>query len=185
MKGTRASSRYAKALLDLAVEQNSIDAVKNDMNYVISMCEGSHDLTVLLKSPIIKTHQKIAALEAIFKGGVSELTFKYIEIITAKGRESMLENIAHSYLRLYRAHKNIVKAEVKSAVALDDTLRAKVRDLVAKQGAGEIELSETVDTSLIGGFVVTIDDQQIDASVISQLNKMKQSFSDTSYVAEL
>ena len=58
MKGTRASSRYAKALLDLAVEQNSIDAVKNDMNYVISMCEGSHDLTVLLKSPIIKTHQK-------------------------------------------------------------------------------------------------------------------------------
>jgi F-type H+-transporting ATPase subunit delta len=185
MKGTRASSRYAKALLDLAKEQNLIDAVKNDMEYVISMCEGSHDLKVLLKSPIIKTHQKIAALEAIFKGGVSELTFKYIDIITSNKRESLLENIAHSYLALYRKHNNIVKADVKSAVVLDDTLRAKVKELVAKQGAGEIELHETVDTDLIGGFVLTIEDQQIDASVQSQLNKLKQEFSNNAYVAEL
>lgn len=185
MKGTRAASRYAKALLDLAIEQGSVDACKNDMDYVISMCEGSRDLDLLLKSPIIKANQKLDALSAVLKEGVSELTFKYIEIITAKGRESMLEDIAHSYLKLYRAHKNIVKAEVKSAVALDDTLRAKVRELVAKQGAGEIELSETVEADLIGGFVITIDDQQIDASVISQLNKMKQKFSDNSYVAEL
>lgn len=185
MKGTRASSRYAKALLDLAIEQGSVDVCKNDMDYVISMCEGSRDLVLLLKSPIIKAHQKLDALAAVLKGGVSELTFRFIEIITAKGRESLLESIAHSYLRLYRQHKNIVKAEVKSAVALDDTLRAKVRGLVAKQGGGEIELSETVDADLIGGFVVTIDDQQIDASVIYQLNKMKQQFSDNSYVAEL
>ena len=171
--------------MDLAVEQNSIDAVKNDMNYVISMCEGSNDLTVLLKSPIIKTHQKIAALEAIFKGGVYELTFKYIDIITSNKRESLLENIAHSYLALYRKHNNIVKADVKSAVVLDDTLRAKVKELVAKQGAGEIELHETVDTDLIGGFVLTIEDQQIYASVQSQLNKLKQEFSNNAYVAEL
>lgn len=184
MKGTRASLRYAKALLDLAIEQGSVDTCKNDVDYVIAMCEGSRDLDLLLKSPIIKAHQKLAALNAILKDGVSELTFKYIEIITAKGRESLLEDIAHSFLRLYRQHKNIVKAEVKSAVALDDSLRAKVRELIAKQGAGEIELNETVDADLIGGFVLTIDDQQIDASVQSQLNKMKQQFSDNSYVAD-
>ena len=185
MKGTRASSRYAKALLDLAIEQGSVDACKNDMDYVISMCEGSRDLDLLLKSPIIKAPQKLDALAAVLKEGVSELTFKYIDIITSNKRESLLENIAHSYLALYRKHNNIVKADVKSAVVLDDTLRAKVKELVAKQGAGEIELHETVDTDLIGGFVLTIEDQQIDASVQSQLNKLKQEFSNNAYVAEL
>jgi F-type H+-transporting ATPase subunit delta len=185
MKGTRAASRYAKSLLGLAVEQGSLEAIKQDMDLIVNVCQSSRDLVVLLKSPLVKSDKKLSILNEIFAGKISGLTFRFIEIITNNRRESILLVIATSFQQQYREHKKILKAVVTTAVGIDDNLRSKVLDLLKKQADGEVELVEKVNKDLIGGFVLTYNDNQVDASVSAQLAKLRQSFSENAYISEV
>ena len=184
MKGTRAASRYAKSILTLSLEQGTLESVKQDMDFINEICDSSDELVLLLKSPVIKSDKKMAILNEIFAGKISELTYKFIEIITNKKREGLLHDIAWCFQNQYREHKKILKAVVKTATGIDDTLRAKVLELVKSTNGSEVELVEEVDKDIIGGFVITIDDKQIDASVKSQLNKLRHTFSENAYIAD-
>ena len=83
MKATRLSSRYAKSLLSLVITQNSLETTLTDMNHIVSMCSKNKDLSLLLKSPIVKTDKKTSILSEIFSGVISGLTMDFIHIITS------------------------------------------------------------------------------------------------------
>lgn len=174
MKGSLAAKRYAKSLLSLALEQGTIDAVRADMLLVRQGVSDSHDLKSLLTSPIIKSEKKIAILSEIFKGKISELSEKFIALVTTKGREALLPAIANAYEEAYREHKNISTVEVTSAIALSDEQKKKILALAAKQGVENAEVIEKVDPALIGGFVMRMGDRQIDASISNRINTLKQ-----------
>ena len=173
MKGTKVATRYAAALLDLANENTKVEQVSGDMNYLLSANADSADFQLLLNSPIISADKKIAIFAELFDQ-FEDVTKSFIKMVTENGREQLLVEIASVYGELVRKQKGIVPVTITSAVALD----AKTKDaIVAKvQGAvkGTLEVKEEIDTDLMGGFVVRMEDKRIDASVASQLNKLKQ-----------
>ena len=184
MKGSRAAVRYAKALKDLALEQGALEKVRDDMKLITSVCENSHDLVVLLNSPIIKTDKKQAILTEVFKGKLSKLTELFISVLAAKRRESYLEAIAIEFVKQFKEHKKILSAVVTTASGLDEDLRKKVLQVVQGSGHSEIELVEKINEKLIGGFTLQVGDKRVDASIAKQIRKLSQSFNENPYIKE-
>ena|SRR6218665_1587130 len=169
-----AATRYAKSLMDLAVESNQLDAVRKDMKAIEEVCNSSHDFERFLKSPVIKTDKKQQVLKSIFEGKISPLSLSFLNLIAAKHRESYIREIAAAFNEQYKANKNIFTAVVTSANGLDAASREKVMELLRSQLKGEVELVEKVNPATIGGFILKIGDRQIDRSVSRQLSNLKK-----------
>lgn len=184
MRETRVSHRYAKSLLDLALEKGQLEQVREDMQLVFNTVSQSHDFVVLLKSPVIKTDKKQAIIKAIFGGKIGVISSQFIDIITRKRREAELEAIAESFLNQYRKHKQILTAVITSAVGLDDALRNRVLELVRQESNSEIELIEKIDPAIMGGFLLRVGDKQIDATVLRQVRKLERNFSENPFIKE-
>jgi F-type H+-transporting ATPase subunit delta len=184
MKQPRVASRYAKSILTLAIEKDCLAATLADMELVLRIGKESADLRYLLASPIVKADKKQAVLKAIFDGKLGELSNAFIQLLTAKRRETLLLEIADAFIAQYRTFKNIRTAEVRSAVKLDEGVR---KEILAKitQDANSVELTEIIDPELIGGFVVRVGDLQIDTSVANSIRDLKKIFKSNSYIAEV
>lgn len=168
------ASRYAKSLLDLAVEKGQLEVVYSDMLQVQSICLESNELTLFLNSPIINSEKKVSTLKLIFEGKLSAMTSGFISLITAKHRENIIPQIASSFIELYKNYKNILTAVVTSAKGLDATTKQNVLELVKTQLKGEVELVEKINSDIIGGFILKIGDKQLDKSVSRQLANLKK-----------
>jgi F-type H+-transporting ATPase subunit delta len=178
--------RYARSLMDLAIERGQVDAVYADMGLVADTTVASRDLRVLLNSPVVKADKKSAVLDRMFAGKVGEETQRFIAILVRKGREGMLPQVAAAVQQLYKQQKGIVTAEVVSAVPLDDSTRQQVRALAAARHPGKtVELDERVDASLIGGISIRIGDEQYDGSVSRRLSDLRREFSKNPYIPEI
>tara|TARA_B000000557_G_scaffold195659_1_gene160990 strand:- start:35 stop:616 length:582 start_codon:yes stop_codon:yes gene_type:complete len=177
MKDLKVSNRYAKALLELAVETNNLENCYSDMNTILTACQESKEFYLLLKSPIIKTDKKIIIIEEVFSNKLSELTNGFIKIITSKKREAILDSVAKSFISLYKEKKNIISAKLVTATEIDNETREEVLDFIKKKGHKNVDLQEKIDKSIIGGAIINIGNKQIDASVSNKINEMKQNFS--------
>ena len=184
MAGTRVANRYAKSLLTLAIEQGELEVAYSDMQTSAASCNGSKELSSFLKSPIIKADKKLSILKELFGKTLSKLSIEFINIITKKKREVHLEAIAEEFVKQYRKHKKILSAVITSARGIDDVVRAKVLEVVKSEKQSEVELVEKVDDSLIGGFVLTIGDKQVDASIARRLQRLEMSFSENPYIKD-
>jgi len=102
MVTSKITNRYAKSLLDLAIEKKQLNDCYNDLINVEKVCSESSDFTMMLKSPIVNTSKKLTILNSIFKKRISKLTFSFIEIITKKKREPLLHAISKNFLELYK-----------------------------------------------------------------------------------
>jgi F-type H+-transporting ATPase subunit delta len=139
----------------------------------------------MLKSPVIKHDKKLAILEAIFKKKVNALTMAFIEILTRKNREPLLPEIANEFHNAYNNYKGIGKARVTTTVAMDAKTRQQFENIVKQlSNRKEVELEEKVDKDLIGGFILNVEDKQIDASIKNNLKKLKLKFSENPYIKE-
>ncbi len=173
MKKATVSIRYAQALFDLAVENNTVEAVSRDMGYLTKVSEENRDFQLLLSSPIIKTEKKVAVLKEIF-GDFQPVSSGFIALIAKNGREAILPEIAKAYLELVKKANNITSITIATATKLDDAVKKQILDKVKVGVKGELEVTEEIDPSLIGGFVVRMGDIRIDASVASKLGQLKQ-----------
>ena len=170
------ATRYAKSLIDLAVENKSLEETKKDMEFFSQTLRANHELQAVLANPIVAHGKKIKILEAIFGGKVSKATDSFFKIMINKSRSAILYPASKEFINQYNIIKHIVRAYVTSATPLSDDNKKKiVAELEAATGGG-IELHTKVDTSLIGGFVLTVGDRQVDASISSSLNRLKQDF---------
>ncbi len=181
---TRVSIRFAKALLDLAIEQKKKSAVFADITLILKAIEDSKELSNLLKSPVIKADKKQSITSEIFGSKISEMTAKFIEIVISKGRESLLADICKSYISLHKSSENITSALVTSAVKLDEQAKKKIAALL-KVDVAKLEIEEKIDPSVVGGFVVKVGDKQIDTTVKSKLLNIKHEFSANLYESKL
>ena len=168
------ASRYAKSLLDLAVEKGQFEAVYTDILLVKSICDHSPDFINFLNSPIIKVDKKVSTLKAIFDGKVNSMTSGFLTIVANKRRESVIPQMATSFIEQYKTNKHILTAVITSARGLDSTTKQQALALVKSQLNGEIELVEKIDANVIGGFILKIGDKQLDKSVARQLSNLKK-----------
>jgi F-type H+-transporting ATPase subunit delta len=104
------------------------------------------------------------------------LVSSFIDIITQKKREAIILDIALAFSEQYNAHKNITSAKVSTAITLDKELKSKIMAIVKTASKGEVEIEEEVNKDLIGGLIIKIDDQQVDSSIHSKLQKLKREF---------
>ena len=180
----RIASRYAKSLMDLAVEQGKLEVVFQDVN-AFAEATKNRDLALLLKSPIVKSDKKEKVLDAIFSDKIDALTNSFLHIIIRKGRESQLAEIAQEFINQYREKKGISIVNVVSAEPIsEDTLSSIRKKLVdSKLTRGNIEFKTAIDKSLIGGFVISFEDKLYDASIKHQLDELRKEFSSKEYQA--
>ncbi len=176
MKGTRAAIRYAKALLDLAKEQNIADAINADMTLVGSTIVANNDLKLLLESPIVKIENKATALKEIF-ANTNAVTTELINVLVQNKRITLLSAIAKEYNALFDHENGIQKAYVTTAVALTEAMNTQVLDKVKELTGKQAVIENTIDESILGGFVLRVGDIQYNASIANNFNKLKRTFS--------
>jgi F-type H+-transporting ATPase subunit delta len=177
------ASRYAKSLIDLSVENKQLEETRNDMKLVKQVCDENHDFVVLLNSPIVKTDKKLEVLNAIFSGKISNLSLSFLNLLSKKRRESYIPEIAIAYDEQFKNKKNITTAVITTANGLDSNLKSRVLEIVKQSaGAGEVELVEKVDAEILGGFVLSISDKQLDQSVKRKLNDLRKNLLSNKYI---
>lgn len=185
MQNPRLASRYAKSLLDIAQEQNSLEAVKGDMELLQQICAGNQDLVLMLKSPVVKADKKAAVLHAILDGKVQTVTMAFVSLLINKGREFYLPEIAATFATQYKVLKNIQSVQLTTAVAIDESLKNSIKEKVAASIDGQIELNTNIDADLIGGFTLEIGDKLFDASIRRDLVDIKNQFTKNLFVAKV
>lgn len=184
MSNIRLSSRYAKSLISLAAERGETDVLLKDMLYIAGSVRATKDLQIMLASPIISGDKKLKVLLSVFTE-LNKTTQLFIELIVSKGRESDLGEIAQSFVQQVKAARNIFDVELISAVPADDALRAEVSAVAKKMCGGDVEITEKVDSDLIGGFILRVNGMEYNASVLDKLKKAKKDFSKNPFVPAL
>lgn len=176
MSEIQVASRYAKSIIDLAVEQNVLEEVKNDIELFVSTCRANPALQAILKNPIISLDKKASILKGIFGDKLNKMILSFFKIVIRKGRSEILYATGKEFLNQYNVLKNIVQARVTSASALSAENIKEIEEVVKEATKGEVYLTTEVDPDLIGGFILKVGDKQFDASLSSKLNKLKKEF---------
>lgn len=174
MASSRIASRYSKSLIALATESGVLDDVKSDMDSIAAICADSRELVSLLKNPIVTSDDKKAILGKVFKDA-NATTQNFIAFLVDKKREAELPMVAQQFIAEYDEMKGIAKATVISAVELSketlDKVRSYITGILGKEG---IELTNTIDPSIIGGLIIKHDDKLIDMSVSKELREIRK-----------
>ena len=178
MSDSRAATRYAKAVLDFAMEQKAADKVEKDMKDIIATIAESNELKQVLSSPVVKSEIKKASLKAIFKDG-GQITMGLLETLMANKRLDLLNEVALKYIAQYEQRKGEDVAYVTSAVPLTKALEDKILAQVASLTGKKVTLENKVDEALVGGFVLRVGDLQYDASIASKLKSLKREFTNS------
>lgn len=186
MPNPRLAHRYAKSLVDLAIEKNQLEAIYADMKYLQTACKSSKEFVSLLQSPIIGADKKNKILEAVCSGKVSELTNQFNKLLVSKGREFELPEIVNAVIEQYNKINGIHKVKLTTAVPVSDELKHSITKKAATEGGlGKVELETKVDESLIGGFVLEFNNNLVDASIARDLRDIKAQFSKNVYVKNI
>lgn len=173
MTGTRAAVRYAKATLSLAKDQNVANVVNDDMKVIRQTIAGNKELETFLQSPVIKSDVKKASLKEIFSS-IHAVTAGLIDMLVDNKRVMLLEATAEKYIIQYDALMGKQVAKVTTAVPLTAELEAKILDKVKALTGNEATIENTVDESILGGFILRVGDLQYNASVASKLQNLKR-----------
>lgn len=186
MLNPRLAGRYAKSLIDLAIEKNQLEAVYNDVLLLQSACRSSRDLVVLLKSPVVTPDKKDAVLDALTKGKVSEITTAFNHLLVKKGREFYLPEILTAFIAQYKQHKGIHTIKLTTALPVSDELKQQIVQKIQEQTPlKNIELKSEVAEDIIGGFKLEIGDTLVDASIAYDLNKIKGQFLNNDFIYKI
>ncbi len=178
MKISRASKRYAGALLELASELKKVDEVAADMKFIRQSVIHSHELELFLASPVIDRSKKRSVVKAVFEGRIDKMTMDFLYLLIEKGREVLIAGIAVEFGALLDEKMGIVNAALKSPFEIDEKSQRKVVSVLETITGKKVRVSFSLDKRLIGGFLAQIGDTVYDGSVRRQLELLKRQLSD-------
>jgi F-type H+-transporting ATPase subunit delta len=173
---SRAAIRYAKAILETAVSNGKASQVNEDMKSIIAAVESSADLKEFLTSPIIISEVKMKALSEVF-GSVQADTKSLFRLLQENKRFEILEAIASQYITQFDEMNGVEVANVTTAFPITADLEAKILAKAATISTKKLTIQNTIDPSIIGGFILRIGDKQYNASVSNRLQELKREFS--------
>jgi F-type H+-transporting ATPase subunit delta len=173
MNDSKISVRYSRALFQSALEKKILDEVNQDMILIAEICK-TPETKEFLNSPIIVPSKKTEIFHKIFGGHVQEITLSLIDLVVKNGRESFLPAISRVFIHETLRHKGITKSVLTTAVAIDPKVKKEITGMISKVFNTKAELEEVIDSDVIGGFILRVDDNYIDASVKNKLNKIKK-----------
>jgi len=168
------AGRYATALLELALEDKAIDAVKADLERFDAMVTDSEELAQLVQSPLLAARQQSAALAAVLDAaGIGGLAANFLLFVTRKRRLFAVRRMIRAYRALVAAHKGEVTAQVTAAQALSDAHLNALRDALRSVTKQTVQIDMQVDPAIIGGLIVKLGSRMVDSSLRTKLNAIK------------
>ena len=173
MSGTRAAIRYAKAILEIADSKKVATQVSADMALITSTININAELNSFIQSPTINVDQKESALLEVF-ANANAVTKSLFRLLKENKRFEILDAIALEYNKLFDIMNGVEVAKVTTAIAMDAALEAKVSAKIATFSDKKITIENTIDPSIIGGFILRIGDKQYNASVANRLQVLKR-----------
>jgi F-type H+-transporting ATPase subunit delta len=186
MSNHRVAHRYTKSILELSIEKGILEEVYADFVKLSSMVKGTRDLDLMLNNPVISSEKKLKVLNALYATGAQKMTLTFFEIISRKGREDILVDIAKEFESQYNAHKSIQVAELTTTFPIDEKLRNQFIGIVKEiSGLKTVQLVEKINSELIGGYVLKVNDRQLDESLSSKLRELKAEFSENHYESKI
>ena len=183
----RIASRYARSLIKLAEDQNKLVTVYDDVVSLDEIVDSHRDLYLMLKSPIINPDKKKNIINAIFEGKVDETTLAFLNILIKKGREMYFPEIFDSFIHQYKDLNHISTVFITTASKIDEDTLEKIKSklLLSSITQEKVEIRTKIDSKLIGGFVIEIEDKLYDASVAHQLEELKKEFKNNDFKVKL
>jgi F-type H+-transporting ATPase subunit delta len=172
---------YAEALMSLAQAHSLVAPFGEDANSVLELMNTSSELGDFLTNPFTKADSKKQVLRQLLAGQVQPYFLNFLFLLVDRRRVFLLEGICRQYKVLLRQMKNTVLAEVTSTLELSDSQRESVIQKVKNMtNASEVELETKIDPELIGGVVIKIGSQVLDASIRGQLRRIGVSLANAS-----
>jgi len=171
------AARYAKSLIDLAQDQKLVEDIKKDMELFHHTLRANPELKAVLANPIVSHSKKIKILDEVFSKRVNKVSIAFFKLMVNKGRGDVLYTTANEYINLYDIKNHIVHASVVSATELSAANKKTMIADVEQATGCTVKLDAKVDPSLIGGFVLTVGDRQVDTSIANDLKELKKEFS--------
>ena len=176
MSGIRAAIRYAKAILEIADSKGVASEVSADMTLIATTITGNSELTHFIQNPLIKTDTKKNVVIEVF-ASVNPVTQSLFHLLLENKRFEILAAIAVEYNNLFDVMNGVEFAKVTTAFPMDAALEAKVLSKIATFSDKKVTIENTVDASIIGGFILRIGDKQYNASVANRLHVLKRELS--------
>ena len=175
MSTQRIATRYAKSLIDLAVDQDKLQQIFDDVNGFLKICDN-REFYLLLKSPIVNSDKKKNIFNSILKDKVDPLMFDFLSIILRKGREEFLPEIAESFIEQYKEMKEITTVTLTTASEISEAKLNEIKERIKQSGQtyANIDLQHKIDPSIIGGLIIEFGDRLYDASILHKLNQMRK-----------
>lgn len=177
MSSTRAAIRYAKAILELADSKKVATEVSADMALIASTITSNSELSTFIQNPLIATDNKKDVVSQVF-ASVNAVTKSLFQLLLENKRFEILDGIAVEYNKLFDVLNGVEVAQVTTAIPMDAALESKVSAKIASfSSSKKITIENSVDPSIIGGFVLKIGDKQYNASIANRLQVLKRELS--------
>lgn len=170
--------RYAKAWMQQVLDDQLLDQTLQDVSGIRQTIKDSRELQLFLRSPMISRTSKKEALEKIFKGNVSDSSYKFIQLLLSKHREGFLGDVVAEFQQMYRDAAGIMDVDIRSAYPLSDETVKHLAGTLSGLTGKKVDPTLIVDENLIGGIAVRLGDQVIDGTVKHQLEKLEEQFSE-------
>lgn len=177
MTNRKVARKYNLALYFTALERKSVEEVKKDLVDIKKSIEGSKELSNFILTPVISAEKKTKVFEAMFSGKVNELTLRFLVYLCEKNRINLLYDITDDFATLVNEKQGVVLAKVKTAIEITDGEKKALTDKLRLFTGKEIQATYSVDPAIKGGFIASVDDKIIDASILRQLELLKEKFS--------
>jgi F-type H+-transporting ATPase subunit delta len=184
-KNSILAKRYAKALFEMALENGILDRVNADMELVANVVSENRELRQLMVNPVVTSLRKQKIFKSVFEKHLDKLSISFLNILIRKGREYEVPEIAHQYLQLFLEHKNIVVAEIVTAIAVNEETSNRIKNLVANLTKKEISVKSKIDPAIIGGFKINMEDYQYDASIRKVIDNMHKEFDKNLFIKRI
>lgn len=167
------ANRYAEALFQLSEEENITKEIYNELHDVVEVIKNNKELDNVLKSPLVAKIEKTQLIEALFNNKINNDLKNFLKILVEKGRISSLKSIELTFKELLNDKHNIIEGTVISAIALTEKQVKELEEKLSKKYNKNVTLENEVDQSILGGVLVRLGNTQIDGSVKTRLNNIK------------
>ena len=172
--GDLISDRYASALYDLASEKKLVDVVLDDLLFIKSMIKNNKDLKLVIKSPLIKSNDKLVILQNILNSKKpNELSSTFLKVLSKNKRFQKTLDIISQFKNINAQKRGDVLADITSAEKLSNEQQDNIKEQLRTILGDKLSLNYKVDEQIIGGLIIKVGSKMIDTSLSNKINKLK------------
>ena len=174
VKNIKIARKYSNALISAAVDANNVDKVRQDLIFIAETIKTNEQLSAFLYNPVIKLEDKTDTINKLFAVHTEKISLDFIVMLIESGRLNIIEEVVNQYLYAYYKYKNIIKPVIISAVELNEEQKSRITGKLEQKFSKTIMPEYKIDSDIIGGLIVEIEDKTIDCSIKTKFDNMRK-----------